>query len=107
MTTKSRLVSHTSRNIAGEYWQRTNCLFRLHEGSIKKEEVVQFLKALKAHLKQSLLVIWDGFKAHRSRPVREYLDTLDELHITARNKLKSAQKRLSVIAACWMQPTLW
>lgn len=125
---------------------RTNCLFRLHEGSIKKEEIVAFLKALKAHLKQPLLVIWDGLKAHRSRLVREYLDSLDgyiqiaflppyapdmnpveylwawlkrhalanycpsnlsELHTTARNKLKSAQKRPSIIAACWMQATLW
>lgn len=125
---------------------RTNCMFRLHEGSIKKEEVVNFLKALKAHLKQPLLVIWDGLKAHRSRLVRDYLDTLNghiqiaflppyapdlnpveylwawlkrhalanycpndlsELHTTARNKLKSAQKRPSIIAACWMQATLW
>jgi len=125
---------------------RTNCLFRLHEGSIKKEEVVEFLKALKAHLKQPLLVIWDGLRAHRSRLVREYLDglnghiqiaflppyapdmnpveylwawlkrhalanycptSLSELHTTARNKLKSAQKRPSIIAACWMQATLW
>ena len=52
----------------------TNCLFRLHEGSIRKEEIVEFLKALKAHLKQPLLVIWDGLKAHRSRLVRDYLD---------------------------------
>lgn len=125
---------------------RTNCLFRLHEGSIKKEEIVEFLKALKSHLQQPLLVIWDGLKAHRSRLVREYLDglnghirlaflppyapdmnpveylwawlkrhalanycpaSLSELHIAARNKLKSAQKRTSVIAACWMQATLW
>ena len=125
---------------------RTNCLFRLHEGSIKKEEIVEFLKALKAHLEQPLLVIWDGLRAHRSRLVREYLDSLDghiqiaflppyapdmnpveylwawlkrhalanycpnnlsELHTTARNKLKSAQKRPSIIAACWMQATLW
>lgn len=56
---------------------RTNCMFRLHEGSIKKEEIVDFLKALKAHLKQPLLVIWDGLKAHRSRLVRDYLDTLN------------------------------
>jgi hypothetical protein len=56
---------------------RTNCMFRLHEGSIKKEEVVDFLKALKAHLKQPLLVIWDGLKAHRSFLVRDYLDTLN------------------------------
>ena len=55
---------------------RTNCLFRLHEGSIKKEEIVEFLKALKAHLSQPLLVIWDGLKAHKSRLVRDYLDSL-------------------------------
>ncbi len=52
-------------------------MFRLHEGSIKKEEIVEFLKALKAHLEQPLLVIWDGLRAHRSRLVREYLDSLD------------------------------
>lgn len=125
---------------------RTSCLFRLHEGSIKKEQVVEFLKALKAHLKRPLLIIWDGLKAHRSRLVRDYVDTLaghiqiaflppyspdlnpveylwawlkrhalanycprdlTELHATARNKLKSAQKRPSIIAACWMQASLW
>jgi hypothetical protein len=32
---------------------------------------------------------------------------LSELHMTARNKLKSARKRPSIIAACWMQATLW
>jgi len=45
---------------------RAQCLFRLHEGSIKKEEIVEFLKALKAHLKRPLLIIWDGLRAHRS-----------------------------------------
>jgi hypothetical protein len=39
---------------------RTNYLFRLYEGSVNKEQVVEFLKALKAHLKQPLLIIWDG-----------------------------------------------
>lgn len=125
---------------------RTNCLFRPHEGSIKKEQIVEFLKALKAHLKRPLLIIWDGLKAHRSGLVRDYLDGLDghiqmallppyapdlnpveylrawlkrhalanycpadlaQLHVTARNKLKSAQKRPSIIAACWQQATLW
>ncbi len=99
---------------------RSNCLFRLHEGN--------------------------GLKAHRSRLVRDYLDTLSgriliaflppyapdlnpveylwawlkrhalanycpndlgELQAASRNKLKSAQKRPSIIAACWMQATLW
>lgn len=125
---------------------RTSVMFRLHEGSIKKEEIVEFLKALKAQIGQPLLVIWDGLKSHRSVLVRQYLDSLDgliqiaflppyapdlnpveylwawlkrhalanycpnnlmELQTTARNKLKSAQKRSSIIAACWKQATLW
>ena len=125
---------------------RTNLLFRLHEGSIKKEEVVAFLKALKAHIPRPLVVIWDGLKAHRSRLVRDYVDSLagaieiaflppyapdlnpveylwawlkrhamanycpgnlGELQSTARARLKSAQKRPSIIAACWKQATLW
>jgi len=32
---------------------------------------------------------------------------LAELPGTARNKLKSAPKRPSIIAACWMKATLW
>ena len=125
---------------------RTNCMFRLFNGSIKQEQTVEFLKALKAHLKLPLLVIWDGSRPHRSLLVRDYLDslhghiqiaflppyapdlnpveflwawlkrhalanycpnTLHELHHTARNKLKSAQKRQSIITACWMQASLW
>jgi len=124
---------------------RTNCMFRLHEGSIKKEQHFEFLKELHAHLKCKLLIIWDGLRAHRSKLVREYLDStagniqmaflppyspdlnpvenlwawlkrhalanffpndLAELHTTARNKLKSAQRRPSIIAACWAQADL-
>lgn len=104
-----------------------------------------FLKALKAHLKQPLLIVWDGLRAHRSNLVRDYLDsteghlqvaflppyapdlnpveylwawlkrhalanhcpnTLTELAAKARNKLKSAQRRACVIAACWTQAEL-
>ena len=70
---------HFNRNhvsvIAG--LTRTNCVFRLYDGSIKKEQTVEFLKALKAHLKPPLLVIWDGSRPHRSRLVRDYLDSLN------------------------------
>ena len=31
---------------------RANFLFRLHEGSVRKEEVVAFLKALRSHFKR-------------------------------------------------------
>ena len=51
-------------------------MFRLHEGCIKKEQHVEFLKALRSHFKQKLLIIWDGLKAHRSSLVREYQDSI-------------------------------
>ena len=38
---------------------RLQCLFRFHPGSIKKEQIVLFLKALKTHLKRPLLIIWE------------------------------------------------
>jgi transposase len=53
------------------------CLFRLHEGAIWKEQHVESLKALRAHFRQPLLIIWDGLKAHRSKLVREYLDSTE------------------------------
>lgn len=107
---------------------------------------MEFLKALRTHLKRPLLIIWDGLKAHRSKLVREYMDStagavqmallppyspdlnpveflrarlkrhalanfcsvnLDEIHSTARNKLKSAQRPPFIIAACWVQAGLW
>ena len=121
-------------------------MFRLHQGGIKKEQHVEFLKALRSHFKQKLLIIWDSLKAHRSNLVREYLDSiigdvqmvflppyspdlnpvgflwallkrhalanfcpanLDALNTAARSKLKSAQYRPSIIAACWVQAGLW
>lgn len=48
---------------------RTRCMFRLHEGSIKKAQHVEFLKALRARMKQPLLIIWDGPEG-ASQPAR-------------------------------------
>ena len=53
----------------------TNFLFRLHEGSVKKEQHVEFLKALRAHAKQPVLIIWDNLQAHNSKRVRDYVNS--------------------------------
>jgi transposase len=53
---------------------RSNFLFRLYDGAIKSAQIVEFLKALRAHLKRKLLIVWDGAAQHHSRIVREYLD---------------------------------
>ena len=122
------------------------CVFRLHQGVIRSAQIVEFLQALRRHLKRRLLIIWDGLQAHRSRLVREHVDStkgaielaflppyapelnpveylwawlkrhalanfcpdgLTELASTARRKLKSAQRRSSIIAACWQQAELF
>jgi transposase len=119
----------------------THCDFRLHEGAIRSAQIVDFLRALRRHLKRRLVIVWDGLKAHRSRLVREYVDSTNggiqlaflppyapelnpvmylwawlkrhalanlcpdgfgELKTAAHAKLKSAQRRLSIVAACWV-----
>ena len=54
---------------------RANFLFRLYDGAVKSAQIVEFLKALRAQLKRKLLIVWDGAAQHKSRIVREYLDS--------------------------------
>lgn len=130
--------------IAGLTFQ--TCYFRLFPGTIKSAQIVIFLKALRRQFRQRLLIIWDGLQAHRSRVVRDYVDStrgrlqlaslpayapelnpveylwawlkrhalanfcpsnMHVLHKTARNKLRSAQRRTAIIAACWKQASLF
>jgi transposase len=53
-----------------------NFYFRLYAGSVKGPQVVDFLRALIRHIPQPLLLVWDRLPAHRSRLVREHLDSL-------------------------------
>jgi transposase len=48
--------------------------FRLHSGSIRSPQIVEFLKALHATLSKKLLIIWDRLKAHRSRLVQQHVE---------------------------------
>jgi hypothetical protein len=50
-----------------------NFYFRIYAGAIKKEQVVDFLKALARHLDQPLLIVWDRLPGHRSRLVQDYI----------------------------------
>jgi len=55
----------------------TRAYFRMHAGSIKGEQIVEFLKALRIQFIRPMLIVWDGLKVHRSKVVRRYLDSLD------------------------------
>jgi transposase len=59
--------------IAGMHF--SGLCFRPHEGSIAKEQVVEFLKALVVHFRRPLLILWDNSSPHRSHLVRDYVAT--------------------------------
>ena len=54
--------------------QRTSCS-GCYDGAVKSAQIVEFLKALRAHLRRKLLIVWDGAAQHKSRIVRDYLDS--------------------------------
>lgn len=49
-------------------------LFRLHSGSIKSAEVIDFLRVLLERIEGEIVVYWDGAPTHRSRVVKEFLE---------------------------------
>jgi transposase len=51
--------------------------FRLYPGTIKRPQIVDFLRHLRRQPPRKLLIVWDGLTAHRSRLVRQYVDACD------------------------------
>lgn len=47
--------------------------FRIHPGSIKGPQVVEFLRHLQRHVRGKLLILWDGAAIHRSALVRDFV----------------------------------
>jgi transposase len=65
---------HLSLIAGASFWR---IYFRFFNGAIKGPQLVEFLRALSATIHGKLLIIWDGLPAHRSRVVREYIESLD------------------------------
>jgi transposase len=134
---------HQLSAIAGITFQRF--YFRLYPGSIKGQQLVEFLHALGRQIRRKVLVIWDGLPAHRSQFVRDYVESLKgaiqleylpayapelnpteyiwghlkqhelgnfcartfgELTHRARNRLRSMQRRQTLVTAFWQQAEL-
>lgn len=61
--------------IAGLSWW--HFYFRFFNGSIKSEQIIEFLTALKKQIGKPMLIIWDGAGIHKSRLVRLWLEQQD------------------------------
>jgi hypothetical protein len=50
-----------------------NFYFRVYDGAVKAEQVLDFLRHLMRQLPGKLLIVWDGLPAHRSRVVKSFV----------------------------------
>src|SRR5690242_16771131 len=67
------LTRSKNRALNSPVW---NIYFKLVQGAVRAPEIVAFLKALRRHLgDRKLLIVWDRLQAHRSRLVREYVES--------------------------------
>ena len=81
----------TAPQLSANNWIRSTAIFRSPSCHCPELNPVEYL--------------WAWLKRHA---IANFCpDNLNELHAVARNKLKSAQHRPSIIAVCWMQATLW
>ena len=48
-------------------------LFQLHEGAIKSDQVIGFLRAVHRQIPGKILLLWDGAPIHRSRIVTAFI----------------------------------
>lgn len=73
-------------------WEKLSCIsaitttnklyFRLHRGkSIKKEEVIEFLRRLLRHIKGKIIIFWDGLPQHRSKKVKDFFKKHPRLEV--------------------------
>lgn len=84
-----------------------NFYFRLYPGAVKSAQVVNFLEALQRHIREPLLVVWDGLPAHRSRQVRDYLASLDgRIHVEYLPPYAPELNPVEYIWAYWKQHEL-
>jgi len=62
----------------GYRWDGKRCRlwFQMRPGSYNAESLIGFLRDLKKHLrKQKTILIWDGLPAHKSRDMKDYLES--------------------------------
>lgn len=75
--------------------------FRLHEGSIKGPEVVEFLQHLCRQIAGPLTIVWDGLGAHWGKLVKEHVAACEgKLHL---EQLPAYAPELNPVEYLWAQ----
>ena len=64
--------------VLGYRWDGQHCRlwFQTCPGSYNDESLIAFMRELKRHLRgQKAILVWDGLPAHKSRKMRQYLES--------------------------------
>ncbi|MEJ1973298.1 MAG: transposase [Lacunisphaera sp.] len=76
-----------------------NFYFRLHAGSIRSPQVIEFLQALHRQIPGKVLLLWDGAPIHRSKLVTAYLQT--QAHWLHVERLPAYAPELNPVEYLW------
>lgn len=52
-----------------------NLYLRIFKGTIDSKEVIRFIKELRRHIKEKMILLWDRLPAHRSKELKAFLET--------------------------------
>lgn len=78
---------------------RVRWFLTLKPGTIKEREIIKFLRSLRRHVRGPVLLIWDGLPSHRSKLVRQYVET--QQHWLQVERLPGYAPELNPIEQLW------
>jgi putative transposase len=74
--------------------------FQIRPGSYGAESLIAFLKELRHHFRsQRVILVWDGLPAHKSRIMKEYLES--QRHWQRQERLPGYAPDLNPVAMLW------
>lgn len=53
--------------------QKARLFLRIHDGTVRSPQIVEFLRHLRRHVRGRVVLIWDGLNAHRSAETKAHL----------------------------------
>lgn len=83
-------------------WDGKRCrlYFQIRPGSYGAESLIAFLKELRHHFQgQRVILVWDGLPAHKSRIMKEYLET--QRHWLSEERLPGYAPDLNPVETLW------
>jgi transposase len=77
---KSAAIRWLRRSVAGlikcsPLGRNPELYLRIFKDTIRTKEIILFLKEIRRHIKGKLILLWDRLRSHRSKELKEFLET--------------------------------